>query len=295
MSVDDDLLAAVYANPADDAPRLVYADYLIERGDARGELIALQCGRKRGTKAAEKVLLAKHGLAWLGPFRGRVLEREDGYAFARGFPSKIVLQGDGGACDGNAAWATIEVLDVLNASSAVTTLGRTSFASLRAVRGLYPGAYVPLAASGVTLPGVHEVAPVHLPDDVEILHRVFPDAKRIVVGSALSHTQLLAAYAVQPWLDELALEYSPSTLHDAVANAVALLAGGGRVATIDATSNLWALRFVRRGERCALSGRLQAKYVPRLGEALVAHPRRFAAIDLDIPALVDAIAIATAP
>src|SRR5262249_20747125 len=38
------LLAAVYAAPADDAPRAIYADWLQERGDPRGELIALQLG-----------------------------------------------------------------------------------------------------------------------------------------------------------------------------------------------------------------------------------------------------------
>lgn len=36
-------LAAIRAAPDDDAPRLVYADWLIERGDPRGELIQLQC------------------------------------------------------------------------------------------------------------------------------------------------------------------------------------------------------------------------------------------------------------
>jgi uncharacterized protein (TIGR02996 family) len=37
------LLAAVLAAPDDDAPRLVYADWLLERGDVRGELIRLDC------------------------------------------------------------------------------------------------------------------------------------------------------------------------------------------------------------------------------------------------------------
>ncbi|HEY5936903.1 MAG TPA: TIGR02996 domain-containing protein, partial [Kofleriaceae bacterium] len=37
------LLAAVLAAPADDAARLVYADWLLEQGDPRGELIQLEC------------------------------------------------------------------------------------------------------------------------------------------------------------------------------------------------------------------------------------------------------------
>lgn len=37
------LLAAVLAAPGDDAARLVYADWLLEQGDPRGELIQLEC------------------------------------------------------------------------------------------------------------------------------------------------------------------------------------------------------------------------------------------------------------
>jgi uncharacterized protein (TIGR02996 family) len=38
----DALLAEIRTNPADDRTRLVYADVLQQRGDPRGELIALQ-------------------------------------------------------------------------------------------------------------------------------------------------------------------------------------------------------------------------------------------------------------
>ena len=37
-----ELLAEIAANPADDGPRLVYADTLVERGDPRGEFIQIQ-------------------------------------------------------------------------------------------------------------------------------------------------------------------------------------------------------------------------------------------------------------
>ena len=42
---EEELLAAVFAAPDDDAPRRVYADWLLERGDPRGEFIQLQCAR----------------------------------------------------------------------------------------------------------------------------------------------------------------------------------------------------------------------------------------------------------
>lgn len=44
MSDEDALIAAIIANPDEDTPRLVYADWLEEHGDAgRGEFIRLQC------------------------------------------------------------------------------------------------------------------------------------------------------------------------------------------------------------------------------------------------------------
>jgi uncharacterized protein (TIGR02996 family) len=51
VTTEDKLLAEVYASPDDDAPRLVYADWLQERDDPRGEFIALQIARARGKAA----------------------------------------------------------------------------------------------------------------------------------------------------------------------------------------------------------------------------------------------------
>lgn len=70
-----DLLAAIVDAPDDDAPRLVYADWLQSRGDPRGEFIQLQCQlaaapddeRRRAIKIAENKLFAAHGKSWLEP------------------------------------------------------------------------------------------------------------------------------------------------------------------------------------------------------------------------------------
>lgn len=72
-----ELLAAVYADPHSDAPRLVYADFLLDHGDPHGELIARQLA---GAPADE--LVAKHGEALAAPV-SRWLR--PGYAFRRGF------------------------------------------------------------------------------------------------------------------------------------------------------------------------------------------------------------------
>ncbi len=50
-----DLLAAVLANPEADAPRLVYADWLSERGDPRGDFISIQCELARGSQRAAEL------------------------------------------------------------------------------------------------------------------------------------------------------------------------------------------------------------------------------------------------
>lgn len=80
-----DLLADIYANPRDDGPRLVYADFLLEQGDPRGEFITLQLsGREPERQAA---LLKKYGKEWLGPLAS-VISWGKGYSrtrFERGF------------------------------------------------------------------------------------------------------------------------------------------------------------------------------------------------------------------
>jgi uncharacterized protein (TIGR02996 family) len=68
-----ELLAGVMAAPEDLARRLVYADFLQEQGDPRGELIVLQCRLHMGApvpelgslRAREQELLATHAQAWL--------------------------------------------------------------------------------------------------------------------------------------------------------------------------------------------------------------------------------------
>ncbi|HWO25567.1 MAG TPA: TIGR02996 domain-containing protein [Kofleriaceae bacterium] len=90
-----DLLAAVYADPASDEPRLVYADYLQTRGDPRGELIILQIQRARGegtdkALARERALLRKHAGALLGPLASVVAIRDA--VFERGFLAACVAR-----------------------------------------------------------------------------------------------------------------------------------------------------------------------------------------------------------
>jgi uncharacterized protein (TIGR02996 family) len=114
------LLADVYANPEDDAPRMVLADLLMERGDPRGEFIALQIERARTgaePSARELQLQKKHGKQWLGAL-APVLSWGKGYAkttFRRGFVAKAdIILSVGKKLDPikrDLAWTTVEELD----------------------------------------------------------------------------------------------------------------------------------------------------------------------------------------
>lgn len=104
------LLADVYANPDDDAPRLVYADWLLERGDPRGEFITLQfrADKDAAALAREKALLEEHGRTWLGPLAPVVALGT--FEFRRGFLSKAdkKFKASTEALRASPAWGTVE-------------------------------------------------------------------------------------------------------------------------------------------------------------------------------------------
>ena len=77
----DELLAAILANPDDDAPRTVYADLLSREDDPRGELIALELANDPDP-ARRRAL--RDELSWCGIPARRVCTR-------RGFVDKIAI------------------------------------------------------------------------------------------------------------------------------------------------------------------------------------------------------------
>ncbi len=99
----EQLLAAIVETPDDDAPRLVYADWLQGQGDPRGEFIQLQCQlaaapndeRRRAIKVAENKLFAAHGAEWLAPIRAAVpvvdALQQHKFEFVRGFVEEAQL------------------------------------------------------------------------------------------------------------------------------------------------------------------------------------------------------------
>ena len=88
---DDDaaaLFAAVYAALDDDGPRAVLADWLQERGDPRGDFIALQLAAPPSRDAARRMqaLQRAHATHWLGRLASLVPPHEVGWE--RGFPAR---------------------------------------------------------------------------------------------------------------------------------------------------------------------------------------------------------------
>src|SRR5207245_10870265 len=81
MSQDEGFLRAIIEEPGDVGLRLIYADWLEERGDPRGEFIRVQCQleeveeddpRLAELQARQRELLAAHEGEWLGELDGRV-------------------------------------------------------------------------------------------------------------------------------------------------------------------------------------------------------------------------------
>jgi uncharacterized protein (TIGR02996 family) len=96
MLSDTDFLQTIILTPDDNAARLVYADWLEERGDPRGEFIRLQIERSRISRkdprfaplsTRESILLVKHEKEWLKEIRRYV----KGWRFRRGFVEDVVM------------------------------------------------------------------------------------------------------------------------------------------------------------------------------------------------------------
>jgi uncharacterized protein (TIGR02996 family) len=99
MTHAEAFLQAVRAEPDDDAPRLIFADWLEEQGDPRGAFIRIQCRLATlpphdplavELRDEERALLDQHGEEWAAAFR----DVADGWRFVRGFVEEATLSAD---------------------------------------------------------------------------------------------------------------------------------------------------------------------------------------------------------
>lgn len=101
--MEQQLLAHIYDRPDDDDARLIYADWLVARGDPKGEFIHAQCRSAGATwrrpgrwltlpeselAALQQELLKKHEKQWVGPLYGRIQP-----VWRRGFIDSIACTG----------------------------------------------------------------------------------------------------------------------------------------------------------------------------------------------------------
>ena len=100
MSDRDDLFRRLLAAPEDDAPRLVYADWLDEHGQPeRAEFVRLQCAMDRiPPKTGRWRPLYERAVRWSGEWKahwaGPALERVLNAEFRRGFVDRVRLTVD---------------------------------------------------------------------------------------------------------------------------------------------------------------------------------------------------------
>src|SRR5438093_1094848 len=96
MGDREGFLRAIAEDPEDDAPRLVFADWLEEQGDPRGEFMRLQVHlarlpendhRRAVLEERERELLDRHAVDWLGPLHEQLRD----WRFVRGL---LTLEAD---------------------------------------------------------------------------------------------------------------------------------------------------------------------------------------------------------
>jgi uncharacterized protein (TIGR02996 family) len=95
MGIEDAFLQDILAHPDEDAPRLIYADWLDEHNRPRGEFIRVQCALARLSdedphrwplEQREQELLREHEAEWLSPSMGQTR-----CVFRRGFVEEAAL------------------------------------------------------------------------------------------------------------------------------------------------------------------------------------------------------------
>ncbi len=185
------LFEQVCASPADDGPRRVLGDYLLEHDHPRGELIALAMAERLDAEAAARrdELLATHGRRWISPL-GAVIP-ESGARWERGFLARAdvyIRHGDAReAVRGAAAWGTVETIRFLRDD-------------------LIDPAVVALRDVGPVRDGLRAIAKARRPWAIERLHAVLEEQRAADALWRATTLPRLTHLALEGPLVEAALE-----------------------------------------------------------------------------------------
>lgn len=185
---EEELCALVYEEPDSDGPRMVYADWLLERGDPRGELISLQIKARdqeltRSEQQRLRSLVREHARRCAGPLEPAIPAKSP-IVLDRGFVSscEVSFRTNKSLTTllGHPAWRTVRELGGRPPLALVTDPRLTS---LRAVRGLLESEAADLAELPRELPFV---SLGYVQSDVE------DRSARIASGNALSRVNHVA-------------------------------------------------------------------------------------------------------
>jgi uncharacterized protein (TIGR02996 family) len=189
MTEQDHFLATICDHPHDDAPRLIYADWLEERGDPRAEFIRVQCERAHlpdddprqpALAKREWELLKEHRDQWTP-----ALGREIGYVeFRRGFVEALHLSTAAFLRRGERLFRKIPLLRVVLTAARPERMPELAASPLLArLTGLQ--LYGPIEEEGA----VELFASPHLTSLRELdltSNRLGPDAVAALLGSSLT-------------------------------------------------------------------------------------------------------------
>ncbi|MBL9039237.1 MAG: TIGR02996 domain-containing protein [Archangium sp.] len=196
QTVENDLLNAVYQSPDSDQPRLVYADWLLERESPRAPFILEQLEpQKRVTKAdqrREKVLVQQHLHRWLGPIEP-VVERSKA-RFERGFlaitATRFVTAKQYADLGNHPAWSTVRGLLTVDDEH----LQRCAFSSLQYIEPALDWAQLAtLARRGTPYPRLRAI---------EVSERNNTAVERRLVSQGVSLPAFRSLYLTAPKLDD---------------------------------------------------------------------------------------------
>jgi uncharacterized protein (TIGR02996 family) len=186
------LLDAIAAEPeGQDAARLVYADWLLERGDDNGEMIALACAEARrrldGAERArlDELCVTRH-TRWLGPVAAVTMQQR----WSRGLLDACTLgknaPGVVAPALGHRAWSTVTRLDgrgaFLATDDVVALVTQPALRSLRSLTiSLAVAQKLARQPSSPALERLTELAIIGPPSSLPKL--VFPSLRRLAINA----------------------------------------------------------------------------------------------------------------
>lgn len=191
VSLEQSLLDAVYADPADDDARRIYADFLLGRNDPRGEFIALQLRAAAASlpAAAQKrmdSLQRTHHTDLLGPLAAAL--PPSATQFRRGFPAVCVTRFKTGTqretLSRHPAWATVEELSTdepaLVRNNVLRGLKSLKPSNLSALAGMVRQA-TPLVIEQLEVPIDGQPVDVSVRDAYQAGHAILAKTVRVLV------------------------------------------------------------------------------------------------------------------